>query len=76
MVEVLSLAADSRRDRSLGHLMGPIIYGPGGFLLFLITHGVPSRKPILAVRPELPRRSPFAGAPRRGGNIPRSVRSE
>ena len=76
MGQVLSLAGDSRRDESLGCLRGPIVCGPGGFFLFLITHGVPAREPILTVRPELPRRYPFAGAPGRGENIPRSVRSE
>jgi hypothetical protein len=76
MGHVLSLAGDSRRDESLGCLMGLIVCGPGGFSLFLIKHGVPRRKPILTVRPEMPRRSPCAGAHRRGENIPRSVSSE
>jgi hypothetical protein len=76
MGELLSLAGDSRRDESLGRLMGPIVCDPGGFDLYLITQGVPAREPILTERPELPLRYPFAGAPRRSDHIPRSVRSE
>ena len=76
MGELLSLAGDSRRDESLGCLVGPIVRGPGGFDLYLITRGVPARNPILTVRPELPLRYPFAAVPRRRDHIPRSVRSE
>jgi hypothetical protein len=76
MGEVLSLAGDSRRDESLGCLMGTLVCDPGAFDLYLITKGVPAREPILSVRPELPRRYPCAGAPRRSDHIPGSVRSE
>jgi hypothetical protein len=41
------------------------VCGPRGFFLLLIMHGGPARKPILTVRPQLPRRCLLIGALRR-----------